>query len=526
MEVALGPRWRIPAFRAIDFAAPTFAAVTAVVAVMARLRGVDLPAQLYRVGLFHRSGLTLWNSQWYGGHWTFNYSVLFAPVAGVLGVQVTEIASAALAAWAFDRLVVDRFGPRASVGSTVFAVGTTAQIVVGQVPFLLGEAFGMTAFLAVRERRWVAAALLALAAALTSPLAAGFLALAVVARSLATWPRDRAWLALIAAASVAPAIALSMAFPGPGPMPFPAVDFLRLAAALTPACLLLPRRERGLRIAASLYLAATIISFLVASPVGENIARLGECVAAPLAVCAIANTRATRLALVAIIPLFAVQWTPAIESAAASPRGPVATAAYYQPLLHFLDAHRQPLGRTEIVPTRGHWEAALAAPHTPLARGWERQLDTSTNPIFYKTGALTSASYRRWLLDDGVRYVALPDVPLDYAAVAEGRLVERGVAGLEPAWHNAHWRVFAVLDSNGIVDRPARLLEASGDSVIVDAPRAGALVIRVRYTSHWDVTAGQGCVAATPDGWTQLVAARPGVFHLGLRLRGNQRCAK
>ena len=519
-------RLRTRGVRAIDFAAPAFASLSAVAAITARLRGVDLPAQLYRVGLFHRSGLTLWNSQWYGGHWTFNYSVLFPPVAGLLGVQLTEILSAALAAWAFDRLVVDRFGTRARLGSAVFAVGTTAQIVVGQVPFLLGEALGTTAFLAVRHRRWPAATVLALATALTSPLAGGFLALAIVAQSLATWPRDRGPLALITAASVAPAIALSLAFPGPGPMPFPAIDFVRLTAALAPACLLLPRRERGLRIAASLYLAATLISFLVATPVGENIARLGECVAAPLAVCALANTRGPRLVVAAIIPLFAVQWTPAIESAAASTADPFATAAYYRPLLHFLDAHRQPLGRTEIVPTRRHWEAALAAPHTPLARGWERQLDTSRNHVFYGTGALTPASYRRWLLDAGVRYVALPDVPLDYAAIAEGRLVEHGTAGLIPVWHDAHWRVFAVAGSNGIVDRPARLFKASGDSVIVEAPRAGSLVIRVRYTSHWHVTAGQGCLAATPKGWTELVAQRPGVFHLGLSLGGNRGCAK
>ena len=67
---------------------------------------MDLPAQIYRVGLFHRSGLVLWDSQWYGGHWTLSYSVIFPPVAGVLGMQVTEVLTAAGAAWAFDRLVV------------------------------------------------------------------------------------------------------------------------------------------------------------------------------------------------------------------------------------------------------------------------------------------------------------------------------------------------------------------------------------------------------------------------------------
>jgi len=48
--------------------APALAAVLAVVAAVAGWRGGDLPAALYRITLFHRHGLTLWDSQWYGGH--------------------------------------------------------------------------------------------------------------------------------------------------------------------------------------------------------------------------------------------------------------------------------------------------------------------------------------------------------------------------------------------------------------------------------------------------------------------------
>jgi hypothetical protein len=69
--------------------APAIAAVLATAAVLIGWQGVDLPAALYRVGLFHRAGLTLWDSQWYGGHWTLDYSVLFPPVAGVLSIELT-----------------------------------------------------------------------------------------------------------------------------------------------------------------------------------------------------------------------------------------------------------------------------------------------------------------------------------------------------------------------------------------------------------------------------------------------------
>ena len=90
--------------------APLLAAALAVIVVLTGGQGVDLAAATYRVELFARSGLTLWDRQWYGGHWTFDYSVLFAPIGWVAGIPVMEVVCVALAAWAFDRLAVGRFG--------------------------------------------------------------------------------------------------------------------------------------------------------------------------------------------------------------------------------------------------------------------------------------------------------------------------------------------------------------------------------------------------------------------------------
>ena len=49
------------------------------------------------VKLFARHGFTLWDSQWYGGHWLFDYSVLFAPIAALAGVPATEVLCVAVA---------------------------------------------------------------------------------------------------------------------------------------------------------------------------------------------------------------------------------------------------------------------------------------------------------------------------------------------------------------------------------------------------------------------------------------------
>src|ERR1700688_4876295 len=108
--------------------APLLAAGLPLVAVLTGAQGVDLAAASYRVGLFARSGLTLWDSQWYGGHWTFNYSVIFAPIGWLTGIPLMEIFCVAVAAWAFDRLAVARFGRSGRIAALVFAAGTIVQV--------------------------------------------------------------------------------------------------------------------------------------------------------------------------------------------------------------------------------------------------------------------------------------------------------------------------------------------------------------------------------------------------------------
>jgi hypothetical protein len=218
------------------------------------------------------------------------------------------------------------------------------------------------------------------------------------------------------------------------------------------------------------------------------------------------------------IPLALWQWTPAWGAITQNGRDPSTHVAYYQPLVRFLGAHNDPTGRVEVVPTSLHWEVAYVAPTIALARGWERQLDTANNALFYTDGALTPASYRAWLLDNGVRYVALPDAPLDYAAVAEGQLVQAGVEGLRLAWHDAHWKVFEVAGAPGIVEGPARLRSLSGGQIFLHATGPGQILVRVRDPLHWAIVSGQGCVAASPTGWTTINVPGPEDLHLQLKL--------
>jgi len=264
---------------------------------------------------------------------------------------------------------------------------------------------------------------------------------------------------------------------------------------------------------------ATAVSFVLPSPMGGNIGRLGEVVAIPLVACLLWPMRRW-LVLVAVALLASWQWTPAWGAMTTIGRDPSTHRAYYQPMVSFLQHQPGPAGRVEVVPTRFHWEAAYVAPTIPLARGWERQLDTADNPIFYTKGLLTPATYRAWLLDNGVRYVALPDVGLDYAGVAEGALVRAGVPGLTEVWHSAHWRVYAVDGSPGLVSGPARAVSLNGDQIVLDVTAPGTIEVRERYNPQWAVLDGAGCIHTAPGGWLVIQALHAGPLRAELSLVG------
>jgi hypothetical protein len=501
------------------FVVPLLAAALALIAVLTGAQGVDLAAATYRVELFARSGLTLWDSGWYGGHWTFDYSVLFAPVGWLTGIPLMEIGCVAVSAWAFDRLAVARFGRAGRAGAVVFAVGTVVQVAIGQEPHLLGETLALLSLLAARRRLWPLSVALAVATSLSSPLAGAFLAIAAIAWLVGTWPQRRFAAGALAAAAAIPVLGLQALFPGFGTMPFPFINFAGMFVAAVTIGVAVARRDRTLAVGLALYAAALLAAFAVPSEIGNNATRLGVSFGVALVVTlAWDQRRRLRMLLIAAaVPIALSQWIPAANSLLGD-GNPSIRAAYFQPLIGFLRRADDPLGRVEVVPTALHWEAAYVAPYFPLARGWERQLDTGDNPIFYTQGALTATSYHAWLFANGVRFVALPDVPLDYAALAEARLVRHGVPGLRAVWRNAHWRVFAVVGAPGLVSGPARLLASSGAELQLQVARAGTVVVRERYVDAWSVASGLGVLGPSRGGWLELRAKRAGrvVLRVGI----------
>jgi hypothetical protein len=475
----------------------------------------DLAAQTYRTWLFEHAGFTVWDNGWYAGHHVPAYSILFPPLAALLGPRVVGALAAVGAAWAFERLVVGEHGDDGRPAALWFAVATGVCLVTGRLTFGLGLAFGVAAVLALARGRRAVCALLAVATALASPVAGVFLALAIAAWGLAR--RGEGVLpvtAALLAAALVPAIALGVAFPEGGDFPFVADAFLPSLAATLLVLWVVPARERTLRIGIALYALVLVASAALSTPMGGNAVRLGALFAGPVAAFALWRMRRGALLLLAPLLLYWMLSTPVDDWARAAGDASV-DAPYYRGLLRFLDARTAAGGpfRLEIPFTDNHWEAAQVATHAPLARGWERQLDRKVNGLFYDGRPLTAARYRRWLDDNAVAYVALADAPVDYSAAGEAALVRRRPPYLREVWHDAHWRVFAVDHPVPLARGAARVTRVEPDAVVLEAARAGRVALRVRWSPYWRLAAGHGCVERDGD-WTALRLTGPGRVRL------------
>src|SRR3954449_8672931 len=136
----------------------------------------DLAAQVFRTELFEHGGLAIWNGSWYGGHYTLTYSFLFPPLAALLGPQAVGALSVISSSYLFDRLVRDRWGEPARWATLWFAAGVVTLLADGQLTFALGVALALASLRCLQLGRGKLALAAAAACALSSPVAATFLA--------------------------------------------------------------------------------------------------------------------------------------------------------------------------------------------------------------------------------------------------------------------------------------------------------------------------------------------------------------
>ncbi len=518
-----------PVLREATIAAAAAAALAAAL-VWLGPPGADLAEHAYQRTLFLNDGFALWNNFWYAGRYSFvTYSVLYYPLAALLGIRLLAVATVSTAALAFAVVVSREWGPTARWSSRTFAVVWCGIVFSAAFPFALGAALALLAIWALQARRLWRFALFAALTLAASPLAFLLLALLLAGFGIARWSDRRALLApaLTILLFGVVEVALWRAFPGSGRYPF---SWQELLAALVFCVLGLAMSWRVERAGPlwwmfAVYLAAVLGAFAIPSAVGENVLRL-RYAAIPLAVLTLSLRRWRPLPVALGVLALAISWnvSPIAGSYLKSRGDPAAGRAYWAPAIGFLRTHLSPSYRVEVVDTTGHWAAVyLAEAQIPLARGGYRQDDFPQNQLLYDE--LGASSYRAWLRRLGVRYVVLTTAPADYSARGEAALLRGGHSGLKRVFTTSELTVFAVPRPQPILTGPdaPHVVRLTGTRVVLQLAHPGRYRLAVRYSPYW--RAEHACLSRRPDGMTTVEARRAGRLALAFHVSAGRALA-
>ena len=442
---------------------------------------------------------------WYGGMHPVSYSVISPYIMAWGGVRTTMVVagtlSAGLIAW-----LIQRSGQvtRPMWPSAYAAVALFGNAISGRVTFALGVLLALTAIALVtigRDQeaaprrhllRTFAAVSTGLATA-ASPVAGLFLGLIAAALWL-TRRRPDAYVLGVPPVVVVLASALLFPFAGQQPMAW----YSAILPFVVPACVFLfvPMAWRTVRGTAAIYAAAVLAAWLLPSPIGTNIVRMGLLFGGVVLVAALASQgwrtswwasrwdnhhdRPSARTLLALALVTATLWQLGVAGMDAVKSRPSLTAEAGVPaLVTELKARHADLGRVEVVPTRSHREATVLAPYVNLARGWNRQADVGRNQLFYRRDTISPTAYHRWLKRWAVSYVVLSSAEPDPAAVAEAELVESRPSYLHEVWSNDDWTLFEVSGTQPLVDAPATVIAFDAAMITISTPEAGTFTLRI-----------------------------------------------
>ena len=514
-------------------------------------RTPDLAAQYYRLWLYRHVGFALYDANWYAGHAIPGYSLLYQPLAALIGLRLSGALAILCSVAIFGAIIRSLYG-RGLVGAELFfALAAAGDAWIGRLTFALGVTFALASVLClVRAERQrgarrrslrVAAGCCGVLSAAASPVAALLLAFAGVSyviAALVVERRGRARARLLAALvgpivwpAVAACVVIQALFPEGGFEPYGGESLLVALLVCAAFVVALPRSAHRLAVAGLLYAAINVICE-IPTPMGSNVVRYGVLLAGPLLLAALyaggrqgaPGLRASRVgragALIALAGIATwVVYGPITQTLEVVGEASV-RASFYRPLERYLAEHVHGPVRIEVPFTRSHWEAALLAPRYALARGWERQLDKRYNEAL-ESPALSASYYRSWLDRYGISYVALPAVPFDESSFPEVRLIRQGLPYLREVLHTRHWRVFAVADPAPLVvplspGGSAQLTQLGHEGFSVRVNRGGSYLVKLHYTSYWQVRSGRVQVREGPEGFTELTARAAGSARVGV----------
>ncbi len=482
-------------------------------------KGEDAAAHLYQTQVWREHAWRLWDNNWYAGRYSqINYSLLYYPVAALLGTWTVVTASVAGAAAAFTHLMHARWPRIATWPSVAFTFLAPMPVLNGTYPFIFGLALALATLGALQVRRWKLAVGLGIGVALAHLLALFLLDSTLLALAVARRPwRERGpvrTVTLLFAATFGATLISWRAFSTQGATyPFNLED-LSVVVAFCVIGLALSWSQPDLsamRAIFATYGAITLGAFVIASPLGSNVGRLVVYLGTPLLLIPLASRRFRPRGLSAILVLAALTWQvfPIATGVRAASTVRSSSEEFWYPVEAFLAEHGDTNHRIEVVATDQHWEAFyLARRGVALTRGWYRQDDFPSNAELY--GELTPHTYRLWLSQLAVKYVFLPNDRLDYSAAKEAALLETGI--LPRVARMGNWTVYEVPNPTPLATPASQITVAAIDAttVTLDAQKARVYRLRLHYTPYWKVVSGSACVTRTDHSDTALRVLAPG----------------
>jgi hypothetical protein len=176
-----------------------------------------------------------------------------------------------------------------------------------------------------------------------------------------------------------------------------------------------------------------------------------------------------------------------------------------------------------VVALETHWEAYYFSVNDfPITRGWYRQADALHNQIL--SGSFSATSYVAWLRQMGVKYVFLPNAPLDWSGPHEAGVLRSSPAFVR-VWRSPDWTVYRLRDPSPIAVSMSggpdpTVLSLQHQALYLQVPQAGDYLIKATYSPYWEVTAGSGALSQSPGGGDFLVlhAGAPGFYGIEVRV--------
>ncbi|MEU1193307.1 hypothetical protein [Streptomyces sp. NPDC005859] len=484
--------------------------------------GGDLAAQYAWAGFVGRHPDTPYGLFWFGGTHTVNYSVISPHLMALLGVRAVSVLSGISATWMLAMLL-ERTVPRVSLWpALVGALGLWYNVVLGRTTFALGLAFALAGLLAVADRaprpaRLAAAVFGALFATMGSPVAGLFLLVAAAGYLVA---RQYGKCLALSLPPVAVVASTTLLFPFQGEQPMAAGRMILPVLLSAAVVWTSPREWRAVRAGSALYAAGVVLTWVVPSPIGNNVERLALLFAPAVLLAAALHRRSgatrndvcrTRMRVMALVAALSVSYLCVTSLTHLRSPDPVpGWVTHTDGVLAALARLGADRGRVELPTDFDHRGATLLGPHVELMRGWNQQLDVERARLFYE-GDLDGPRYHAWLRHWAVGYVVMHDGTPDRSAERETALIKEGQRWLEPVWHDRYWKIYRVRDTLPLVSAPAVLQHAGEAELTLRMPHAGTSTVRIAF-SPW-LRAEGACVSA--DGpWTRVTVSRAGVYKL------------